>query len=175
MNLTETFFNMRQLVPKLRDIKIGNEVLRLEELLNADYDNVAEAALQIPAAIAWLSWKRGVQYKRVEEYKRRHKEAQAETYFALKNGQFEALGYGSKPTEAALSQAILLDDSVKAAAELLEEAHRLFQIYAGQLDALQGKLEMVRTSEATRRRLIEGIPDEAVKLASTTNQTEDET
>lgn len=163
---------MQHPVPKLKDLKISGETLYLEYLLNCDFDNVAEAAQSLPAAICWLGTQRGVQYQRVEACKRYVKEAEARAYFSLKGGQFEAQGYGTKPTEVAIKHAVSLDEDVQTASVTLEKAQRFLIVYTTQIDALRGKLEMTRTSEATRRRL---IPDDnAVKWASQTNQDQEE-
>ena len=46
-------------VPKLKNIKVGNETLDIDYLLNSEFEDVREASEQLPAAIAWLGFHRG--------------------------------------------------------------------------------------------------------------------
>jgi len=151
---------MRRVVPRLKSIEFGKAKLDLDDLLCRDYDSIAEAAQSLPAAIAWVVECRAYMVERVDLKKRQYDEEVAQTYFALKGGAFEAQGYGPKPTEIALKHAIVLNPNVKAAAQDLEDAKYHLNLYSGQLQALQSKLELVRSSEATRRRLIEPTYDE---------------
>mgnify|MGYP001614093028 CR=1 FL=1 len=161
-------------VPRLKNLRIGNEVLDLDRLLNADYENVAEASEKLPAAISWLSYQRAAMTEQVMLFDRREEQAKAEAYFALKNGEFEARGHGIKPTDAALKMAVLLDPAVIQSGKDFARYKRHLALYSGQIEALRSKLELVRTSEATRRRLIDPA-DEDQELRTLTHQTSDTT
>jgi hypothetical protein len=160
-------------VPRLKNIRVGDAVLDLDRLLNADYDNVSEASEKLPAAISWLVYQRALMVEQVALCDRQEDQTKAEVYFALKGGGFESAGYGSKPTDTAIKMAMLLDPGVKAAGERMAKFQRYLALYTGQIDALKAKLELVRTSEATRRRLIETPTDESIERMAR-NQTPDE-
>jgi len=160
-------------VPRLKNIRVGDAVIDLDRLLNADYDNVNEASEKLPAAISWLVYQRAMMVEQVALADRKEEQTKAEVYFALKNGGFESAGYGSKPTDTAVKLAVLLDDSVKLAGQSMARFQRHLALYSGQIEALKAKLELVRTSEATRRRLINETPtDESIERMAR-NQTPD--
>jgi hypothetical protein len=153
-------------IPKLSNIKIGDQVLDLDTLLNSEYEDVREASEQIPAAIAWLGWHRGYAYQRLTIKEQEWNEAEAKAYFELRAGGFVEKGYGEKMTEEALKKAVLLEESVGSAVEEYANAKRWLEIYNSTIEALMAKLDLVRTSEATRRRLIE-IPPDALERSAT--------
>jgi len=159
------------IVPKLKNIKIGNETLDLDSLLNSEFEDVREASEQLPAAIAWLGFHRGYAYERLTIAEQEWNEAEARVYFDLRNGAFVERGYGDKMTEEALKKAVLLDESVSQAAVEYASAKRWLEVYNSTIEALVAKLDLVRTSEATRRRLIEVPPDVLERSATPQTRT----
>lgn len=149
---------MKNPVPRLAKFKIDGEVIDLDYLLTTDFDEVAEAAEKLPSAISWLNWKRADAVQEVALAERRMKEEEARQYFELRNGAFEERAYGGKMTDKAVQLAVRLEPKYIEAQEVHAgwQAH-LARIY-GQIDALQAKLDLVRTSEATRRRLVTAPP-----------------
>lgn len=146
-------------VPKLADIKVGDNSLDLDHLLNSEFEDVREASEQLPAAIAWLGYNRGYAHEQLTIKEQEWNEAEARAYFELRNGGFLERGYGDKMTEESLKKGVYLDPQVKAAALAYAEAKRWLEVYNSTIEALMAKLDLVRTSEATRRRLIELPPD----------------
>lgn len=161
---------MKSVIPKLSNIKIGGDTIDLEYLLNTDFEDVREACEQLPAAMAWLGWQRGYAAERLIIADQSWKEAEARAYFDLRNGAFVEKGYGDKMTEEALKKAVLLDATVAKAAAEYGKAKRWIEVFNSTIDAISAKLDMVRTSEATRRRLIEMPPEALDKSAQTTNR-----
>lgn len=153
-------------VPKLKNIKIGTDALDLDYLLNSEFEDVREAAEQLPAAIGWLGFHRGYAYERLIIAEQEWNETEARVYFELRNGGFAEKGYGDKMTEEALKKAVLLDESVSQAAAEYASAKRWLEVFNSTIEALVAKLDLVRTSEATRRRLIE-VPPDAIEKSGT--------
>lgn len=144
-------------VPVVKKFQVGDEVVDLEAILNAPFEDISEAAERIPGLIGWFGYQRGLAIEREINADYHWKEAEAKAYFALKSGEFISRGYGEKPTEAALEKAVLLDPAVKAAAEDYAKRKRHLEWVNGTIEALKAKMELVRSSEATRR--MEHEPD----------------
>lgn len=130
----------------------------LKEIWEAEYDNVAEASETIPGLIAWFSYHLGDVITAIERAKRLYEEAEAEAYFELRGGKFETDGYAGKPTEEALKKAVMLIPTVRGAAEQYENILGQKDAIKGILQGLQAKLDLVRTTEATKRRIQEPTP-----------------
>lgn len=156
----------KSIVPKLASITVGGQSLDLETLLNSEYEDVREASEQLPAAIHWLGWHRGYATQRLVITEQEWNEAEAKVYFDLRNGGFIEKGFGEKMTEEALKKAVVLDETVHAAAAAYASAKRWVEVFNTTIEALMAKLDLVRTSEATRRRLIEVPPDALDKAAT---------
>ena len=148
---------MKEIVPNLKSFTVGTETLDLNYLLNAPYEDIGEAAEKIPAAIGWLGYHRGLALERLIVSEQVWKKVEAQQYFRLKNGGFTAEGLVDKPTEEALKKAILLTPEVTAACDDYAKRKRHAEWLSASIDALQAKLELVRSSEATRR--MEHEPD----------------
>jgi hypothetical protein len=162
---------MRKPIPMLKTLTMGQgkfqETVDLEAIWRAEYDNVAEAAETLPGLISWLCYWKADCIEKVERSKRLYDEAEAEAYFELRGGQFETDGFAGKPTEEALKKAVVLRPSVRGAAQVLEKAMNEKEVVNGVLLAIQAKLDLVRTTEATKRRIQEPTPvrDEDVERA----------
>lgn len=148
---------MKQLVPKLKSFKVGEDTLDLNYLLNAPFEDIGEAAESIPAAIGWLGYHRSWAIERLIVTEQEWKRVEAQQYFELKNGGFVSKGFGEKITEEALKKAVLLTDEVNQACVDYAKRKQHVEWISTSIDALQAKLELVRSSEATRR--MEHEPD----------------
>jgi hypothetical protein len=140
-------------VPQLAKLKLGGETLDLDYFLTRVFDDVAQVTEELPAAICWLNWKRAdaIQWEMIAE--RELKEAEATAYFELRNGGFEDKNYGGKMTDKAVTCATCLEPTVIASAKVYESRRAMRERIYGCVVALQARLDLVRTSEATRRRL----------------------
>lgn len=162
---------MRKPIPMLDALTLGEgkfkETAPLKEIWEAEYDNVAEAAETLPGFIAWLAHHKGDAVEAVERNKRLYEEAEAEAYFELRAGGFETDGFAGKPTEEALKKAVMMKPMVRGAAEVYEKSLNLKEVINGVLIAIQAKLDLVRTTEATKRRIQEPTPvrDEDIERA----------
>lgn len=148
---------MKGNVPVLKAFKVGDAVLDLDYLLNAPYEDVGEAAEKIPAAIGWLGYHRSMAIERLIISEQAWKATEARQYFELKNGGFTTQGFGEKPSEEALKRAIMLTPEVEAACQDYAKRKQHVEWLSTTIDSLKAKLELVRTSEATRR--MEHEPD----------------
>jgi hypothetical protein len=143
---------MKPDLPRLIDkIEIKGQSLDIGQYLSKPFEDIREASLELPAVIASLGEERGNCVERFINAERAWRKAEAVAYFALKGGQFVARGYGEKMTEEAVKRALELDTGVeKAAAMYAHRKKRLDQI-TETISALKLKLDLVRSSETTRR------------------------
>ena len=142
---------MKDAVPPLKPIKIENESIDLKYLLQAPYEDIREAAEQIPAAIGWLGYQRAMAMERLVVSEQMWKEAESKAYFDLRNGAYVSGGFGDKFTEESLKRAIPMTEEVKKACDTYAAAKRRVEQLGSAVDALHAKLELVRSSEVTRR------------------------
>lgn len=142
-------------IPPIEPIDFGEDgVLQLEDYLKKPYDDISEAQVELPAIIEWLNVQ--LQNATVQTIisNQETKRVKAEAFINLRNGGFEEQ-YSGKMTDKALSAAVDMDERVNTA----------FATYAGwagwksrlqnALKSFDAKLELLRTSEATRRRIFE--------------------
>lgn len=148
---------MNEPVPVLKSFKVGDAVTDLEWLLNAPYEDIGEAAAKIPPAIGYLGYHKSLATERMIIAEQNWKKVEAQQYFALKNGAFVAKGFGEKTTEESLKRATMLCPEVDVACADYAKRKQTVDWLAASIDALQAKLELVRSSEATRR--MEHEPD----------------
>jgi len=145
-------------VPTLKTFKAADgTVVDIGAILGAPYEDIGEAASVIPPHIGWFGYLRALANEKLINGKHRIKEAEARAYFALRNGQFVARGFGDKVTEAGLEHAVNVDPEVIAAVELFAAAERDYDRYSSVIEAMKAKLDLVRSSETTRR--MEHEPD----------------
>jgi hypothetical protein len=139
-------------LPSLGKMRLQRYSLDLDYFLGHNYDDISVACEELPPVIEWVN----VQLQSVIEDKlvksQEIKEEEAKVYFDLRNGRFIE-EYGGKMTEVALERAVILDKGVK-------ERHREYAILVGWASRLQNlqnslstKLDLIRSSEATRRKV----------------------
>ncbi len=144
-------------VPVLKSFTVDGQTVDINSLLSAPYEDIGQAAAVLPPHIGWFGYQKGRANERVINAKYQLEEAEAQAYFSLKNGDFVAMGYGDKMSEAALVRAVALTPAVKAATEKLARAEKDYDWIAATIKALEAKMELLRTVEATRR--MEHEPD----------------
>ena len=144
---------MKEIVPNLKALVTpSGERLDIHLLLQAPYEDISEAADQIPAAIGWLGYQRAMMTQRLILAEQAWKKAEAKQYFEMKSGGFVDQGWGEKqPSEEALKRVILLTPQVDKACAEFALLKKHFEWISSSINALQAKLELVRSSEATRR------------------------
>jgi hypothetical protein len=166
---------MKYPLPPLRSLTMDKEVCHIEYYLTRDYDDVGEAAEELPAVMSWLNYHFAECIELADRAKRLYKEEAARVYFELRNGGFETAGYGDKQSENALEKATIMEPTVQRKAVEWEAASKLCERIRGQVMALQVKLDLLRTSEATRRRIHEApVSDDEVTIKRPQNQQDPE-
>ena len=155
---------MNEAVPPLKAFKVGDAVVDLEWLLNAPYEDIGEAAAKIPPAIGYLGYHKSLASERMIVSEQNWKKVEAQQYFNLKGGGFVSKGFGEKMTEESLKRATMLCPEVDAACADYAKRKQTVDWLAASIDALQAKLELVRSSEATRR--MEHEPDQNRRTVS---------
>lgn len=154
-------------VPPLKNFKIDGHVFDVRGLLSCEFESVAHAAEVLPAALAWLGWQRAMHVEKKNHAEREMERVEATVFFELKaTGGWEGAGLPGKSTDASMRYAVRLDQRTDDTFNRWVEAEKWVNILSSQIDAVRAKLELVRTTEATRRRLVEPVPTDAEIKAS---------
>lgn len=135
-------------------IKLNGQEVNLNFYLTHEYTDISQAAEELPNLIEWINGQLQIMYEDKLNAEDAYKRARAEAYFALKNESFATI-YGGKPTEKSMEHAINLDEGVGAAARLLNSLAAWCRRLDNIQNSLQTKLDLIRSSEATRRRLVD--------------------
>ncbi len=138
--------------PPIARFKIDGYELDLSRYLGRDYDDVTEASAELPAVHEWVNEKLQVYAEMLNTRKAELREAEAVAYFDLRKGAFDA-DYGGKQTEGALDKAVCLDKEVRALVREVAVLSGWCTRLRGIQEALGMKLDLVRSSEATRRQV----------------------
>lgn len=147
---------MPSALPQLDPIDTGDGYqLDIDYFLKHEFADIGEAMETIPAIIEYVNSRLQLMIEQKIRKKQHIKHVEAKTYMSLKTGGFEDR-FAGKATETALERAVQLDDDVVKAyddyAILVGWSTRL----TNTLISLQLKLDMVRSTEATRRELSKG-------------------
>jgi hypothetical protein len=141
-------------IPDLGKLTFGSESINLNYYLTAAYDDIAQASVELPAIIEWINEQSQPFIEERLRVKQLIKKTEAQVYFELIDGTFEQLYHGKK-TAVAIERAISLDARVNDLYEKMARVQgwvtRLQQLQ----ESLQAKLDLVRSVESTRRRVID--------------------
>ena len=148
------FSKMSTGIPVISKLKMGTDILDVDYYLRKEYEDISLAAEEIPGVIAWLGEMRGWCYGRFINSESAWRTAEAKAYFELRGGQFQALGFGEKMTEESLKHAVQLDPIVREAAATYADNKRKLIRVDETIDALKLKIDLVRSSETTRRSVV---------------------
>ena len=127
--------------------------LDIQFYLEEEYADVSDAAREIPAVMEWLNELRQSYQEARDNLKEDLEVARARAYFDLKGtgeGNFEA-NYQCKATEEGLKRAVALDAESRKIQRQLSATSAMVGRLSGTLASLQAKVELIRSSEATRR------------------------
>ena len=141
----------KESIPALMKFEINGQVADIDFILKSVYEDISEADERIPPWLGWFGYQKAKASERIINHKHHLKEAEAKEYFALKGGEFVSKGFGEKMTETALEHAVALSPEVKQAVELYAKAEKDYEWTKHTIEALSAKLELIRSSEATRR------------------------
>lgn len=144
----------KALLPKLEPLSLGDFNLDLNYFLTSDYQDAHSASRELPAIIEWVNSHLQSMTEQKLRLKAHVKTAEAQAYMDLKSGLWDTRGYEGKITETGLEHAIHLEDTVKKAQDELAIYSGWVSRLSNLIISLQAKLDLVRTSEATRRVLV---------------------
>ncbi len=141
-------------IPKIESISgLDGATLDVHFYLTEEYVDVSDAAKELPAVIEWLNELRQACAEARDLARTNLEVEEARVYFALRGSGDDNFtnNYSGKPTEDALKMAVALDPEVRkkkdAVAEYSAKAARL----GGTIASFQAKVDLIRSSEATRR------------------------
>jgi len=141
--------------PLIDHLHLAGRVIPITDLLTAPYEDVTEASLKLPVVLAFLGIQRAWAVERCWRAERDLDRAKARAYFDLKGGQFVAKGYGEKFTEEAIKRAVELEPDVDKAFEVYVDRKRRLDSFTETIAALKLKIDLIRSSETTRRKAAE--------------------
>ena len=143
---------MSRQLPILKVICLGEYELDVNYYLKKEYGDIGEAAAELPAIIEWLNEQLQVMIESKELAKFKLKEREAAAFFDLKGGSFESQQFAGKMTDTAVEKAVDLQESVKEAVEELAVLQGWVSRLTNLLETFQVKFDLVRSTEATRRK-----------------------
>jgi hypothetical protein len=142
---------MNDQLPSLGQLDLGEGVeykLDLDHWLSREYDDISHAASELPAIIEWVN----SQLQTISESKivAKHeiKEEEARAYFRLRHAD----PGDRRATETAIAHSVALDEDVMEAYRKFAVLSAWSQRLTNLLFSLQAKLDLVRSTEATRRK-----------------------
>ena len=144
-------------LPKLNPLTLEGYSLDLDYFLKTHYVSIHSATSELPPVIEWVNEQLQVAIERKHMAKAELKQAEGNAFHTLRTEEgWTQAGFTGKITEKALESAIPLMTMVITANEKYAKAAGLVSRLMNTLISFQAKLDMVRTSEATRRALVEG-------------------
>jgi hypothetical protein len=143
------------LIPQLDPITLDNFSLDVNHFLRKDYEDIALASIELPPIVEWINCKLMSLTEQKLKKEDEVKELEAKAWFYLNDGGWEDRDYKGRKNAYALLAASRLDSGVKQSkaelATLVAWCQRLYNV----MTSFQAKLDLVRTAEATRRRIFD--------------------
>jgi len=141
-------------LPRIPPLNLDGFDLDVGYYVQKEYLDIAEAAVELPSIVEWLNWQHQVALEMKLRKKFELERVEAQVYFELKGGDFQKRGYGDKATGDAINAAVALDERVGELNEDIAVWYALEDRLDGISRSLTAKLDLVRSSEATRRKLV---------------------
>lgn len=144
-------------LPTLANFTMEGYPLDLDYFLKTHYVSVQAATSELPPVIEWINGLLQTAIEKKHMAKAGLKQAEGEAFHQLRieEGWAQA-GFTGKITEKALEAGIPLMNDVIQANEKYAKATGLVSRLQNMLLSFQAKLDLVRSSEATRRALVQG-------------------
>jgi outer membrane murein-binding lipoprotein Lpp len=137
------------------DLELNGQTVDLNYYFTQEYTDIGQAAQELPNLIEWINAQMQVFYEDKLNAEQELKRAEADAYFDLKNNGTFATLYGGKPTEKSLEHAVNRDEGVLEASQKLNRLAAWVRRLNNLQQSLNTKLDLIRSSEATRRRLVD--------------------
>lgn len=143
-------------LPKLRPIELEGYALDIDYFLKTHYTSVHSANAELPSIIEWVNEQLQVAIEQKLMAKATLKQTEGSNYHFLREEEnFRQAGFQGKITDKALEYAIpLMESSTEANLNYARAAGWVSRL-SNTLISLQAKLDLVRTTEATRRAMVE--------------------
>ncbi len=135
-------------------IELDGEKIDLNYYFTQEYSEIGQAAAELPNLIEWVNWKSQLLYEDKLNAEQELKTAEANAFFDLKGGTFKDI-YGMNPTDKSLQHAVYKDEGVIEAWKKYNRAAAWVKRLNSLQNSIATKLDLIRSSEATRRRLVE--------------------
>lgn len=135
-------------------LELNGTKVDLNYYFTQEYTDIGQAAAELPNLIEWINWQLQLLYEDKLNAEQELKQAEADAFFDLKKGTFNDL-YGAKPTDKALQYAVYKDEGVIEAWRNYNRLAAWCRRLAALQNSLTTKLDLIRSSEATRRRLVD--------------------
>lgn len=145
--------------PKLPPLaKIVNDIIDLDPdyYFRKRYDDIKEAASELPVVIEYINESLQRAAIAAANSKRDLQSLEAETYVRLRQ-EWNTL-FAEKMTEKALEMAVFQDTDLASASKNYSVLKSYVTRLANMQENLRSKLDLLRSVEATRRKLIEDEP-----------------
>lgn len=146
--------------PPIDSIQFGDFQLNISYYLTTDYQDGQSACRELPAVIEYVNSQLQIMTEQRIIARQQVKKVEGDVWNSLNHGLWEELGYESKKTEENMKRAIARHESVvKAVADYAWYTgwcKRLGNV----IISLQAKLDLVRTSESTRRAMLSASSEE---------------
>lgn len=139
-------------LPSIKIISLGGFDLDVDYYLKKEYAEIGEALVELPAIIEWINEQLQVMIESREVAKRTLGEREASAFFDLKGGEFESQGLTGKMTDAAIENAVQLQESVQEASRELAVLMGWVSRLSNLIDTFRIKFDLIRSTEATRRK-----------------------
>lgn len=144
-------------IPAATVVELGGHRVDVGSFLRKDYDDIATAAVELPALIEWCNCQLQVLTEQKIRLEDEVKRCEAKAWFRfMHDGGWPHPG---RKTTYAVAMAVRLDEAVVDSQEKLAVFTGWHQRVLNAMRSLQAKLDLVRSSEATRRRIFAGHSD----------------
>lgn len=140
--------------PPISAIELGDFQLDINYYMTTDYQDGQSASRELPAVIEWVNEQLMLMLEQKIIAKQKIKKVEGDIWNSLNKGLWEELGYAEKKTEDNMKRAVARhDDVTKAVSDYAWYASWCSRL-SNTIISLQAKLDLVRTSESTRRAML---------------------
>lgn len=141
--------------------KIDNDIIVIDPdfWFRKRFDDIQQAASELPVVIEYINESLQRASIHASRAKRDLQTLEAETYTRLRQGWGNT--YAEKMTEKALDMVVLQDAPLSEAQENYSVLKSYVTRLANMQENLRSKLDMLRSVEATRRKLIDDDPSDS--------------
>lgn len=138
----------------LEPIILSGQKIDLNHYFSGEYTDIEQASQEIPPLVEWVNMQLQYCYEDKLNFKTELEEKEAKVFLDLRGEGFTEK-YGGKPTVDAIKAAVLLDDDVQDLRRKLNVQTAWVRRLHNLQNSLQTKLDLIRSSEVTRRKLID--------------------